>query len=102
MEGASPMGAAISRRRLLATAGVGRAGVLLSRHIAFGESAHSAAAMPAQKQASASRIRTGPAGMELTVVSVRPRMLRITVAAIDETIDTYYDDGSLVPRKYTE
>jgi alpha-glucosidase/alpha-D-xyloside xylohydrolase len=27
-------------------------------------------------------------------------MLRITVAAVDETVDTYYDDGSLIPRKY--
>jgi alpha-glucosidase/alpha-D-xyloside xylohydrolase len=39
--------------------------------------------------------------MELTIVSLRPRMLRITVAAVDETIDTYYDDGSLTPRKYS-
>jgi alpha-glucosidase (family GH31 glycosyl hydrolase) len=94
------MAAAISRRRLLATAGVSTAGVLLSRHIAFGELADSIAAEPGHEQASASRMRTGPAGMELTVVSVRPRMLRITVAAVDEVIDTYYDDGSLVPRKY--
>lgn len=95
------MGAAISRRRLLTAAGVGTAGVLLSRHIAFGENADSTATKPPDKQASASRIRTGPAGMELTVVAVRPRMLRITVAAIDETVDTYYDDGSLMPRQYS-
>jgi alpha-glucosidase/alpha-D-xyloside xylohydrolase len=91
---------AISRRRLLKTAGVGTAGVLLSQHIALGESVDSRAATPVTNQGSASRIRAASAGMELTVVSVRPRMLRITVAAVDETVDTYYDDGSLIPRKY--
>ena len=92
------MNAAFSRRRLLAAAGVSTAGALLSRHVAVGEPADSNADAPSHRQASASRIETGPAGMELTLVSVRPHMLRITVAAIGEAIDTYYDDGSLVPR----
>jgi alpha-glucosidase (family GH31 glycosyl hydrolase) len=96
------MGTAISRRRLLTAASAGTAGVLLSRHIMFAESADSSATRPTHEQASASPILTGPAGMELTIVSVRPHMLRITLAAIDETIDTYYDDGSLVPRKYPD
>ena len=95
------MGTAISRRRLLTTAGVSTAGILLSRYIAFGESADSIATEPAHEKASASQMRTGPAGLELTIVSVRPQMLRITVAAVDEIVDTYYDDGSLVPRTYT-
>jgi alpha-glucosidase (family GH31 glycosyl hydrolase) len=95
------MGVAISRRRLLTTAGVGTAGVLLSKHIAFSESVDSAAATPVSNETSASRIRSASPGMELTLVSVRPQILRITVAAVDETIDTYYDDGSLIPRKYS-
>jgi alpha-glucosidase/alpha-D-xyloside xylohydrolase len=89
----------ISRRRLLKTAGVGTAGVLLSHPIAFGESADSTGSNAVTSQASP-RIHAASAGMELTVVSVRPRMLRITVAAVDETVDTYYEDGSLMPRKY--
>ncbi len=93
------MRAEISRRRLLTAASVGTAGALLSRHVAIAQPADSDT-IPEHNQASASRVHTGPAGMDLTLVSVRPRMLRVTVAASGEKIDDYYDDGSLAPRTY--
>jgi alpha-glucosidase (family GH31 glycosyl hydrolase) len=90
----------ISRRQLLQAAGAGTAGILLSRRISAAElqAPHANAETPA-KSAMPS-IRTGPTGMQATIVAVTDRMLRITVAAVDESIDTYYDDGSLAPRKY--
>lgn len=94
------MCADLSRRQLLQVAGAGTAGVLLSRRIALAEP--SPATAPAQPSAgkSSPQIRTGAAGMQVTIVAVNPHMLRIMVAAVDETIDTYYDDGSLASRHY--
>ena len=90
----------ISRRKLLKTAGAGTAGMLLSGHTAFGETAEQQAAKPEPRTVSKSPVLSGDAGTELTLVAVTPRMLRITVAAVGETIDSYYDDGSLVSRTY--
>ena len=90
------MGTAISRRQLLSAAGVGSAGVLFSRNIAFGQLVDPIATESAQKRVSEPRMQTGPAGLELTVVAVSPRMLRVTVAAIRESVDLYYDDDSLM------
>src|ERR1700744_4497671 len=94
------IGGPFSRRKLLQTAGAGTAGILLSRNAAFAEAAESQAGTPERGAVSKSPIRTGAAGTDLTLVAVTPRMLRITVAAVEEDIDKYYDDGSLVSRKY--
>ncbi len=91
----------ISRRQLLSTAGLSAAGVFLSQHVALGEGAISDSETSPSEDVNASQIRTGPAGMNVTIFAVNSRTLRITVAAIDETVDTYYDDGSLVPRRYS-
>lgn len=88
----------ISRRQLLKFAGSSTAGILLSQRIAHGES--TAPEAVAGMAASAPHMPTAPAGMELTILPITSRMLRLTVAAIDENIDLYYDDGSLAPRKY--
>ncbi len=90
----------ISRRKLLKTAGAGTAGMLLSRQTAFAETIEPPATKPDHGAASKPPILSGDAGTELTLVAVTPRMLRITVAAVGETIDSYYDDGSLVSRTY--
>ncbi len=36
--------------------------------------------------------------MQVTITAVTPATLRISVAAIDEVLDAYYDDGSIAPR----
>ena len=90
----------ISRRKLLKTAGAGTAGMLLGGHAAFSESTEPQATKPESHAVSKSPMLTGDAGTELTLVAVTPRMLRITVAAVEEDIDNYYDDGSLVSRTY--
>src|SRR6185437_6502430 len=90
----------ISRRKLLKTAGAGTAGMLLSGHTSFAETPESQAAKTEPRAVSKSAALTGDAGKDLTLVAVTPRMLRITVAAVGENVDTYYDDGSLVSRTY--
>lgn len=76
----------ISRRRLLSTAGFSAAGVFLSQHVALGEGANSDSETSPSEGVVASQIRTGPAGMNVTIFAVSPRTLRITVASIDETV----------------
>ena len=90
----------ISRRKLLKTAGAGTAGILLSGHTAFADTSEQKAAASEHRATSKSPLLTGDAGKDLTLVAVSPRMLRITVAAVGENIDNYYDDGSLVSRTY--
>jgi alpha-glucosidase (family GH31 glycosyl hydrolase) len=94
------MCADLSRRQLLQAAGTGTAAALLSRSVALVAIPHSAGDDPTLMHASATQIRTATPGTQVTLVAVNPHMLRITVAAVDETIDTYYDDGSVVPRAY--
>src|SRR5215469_4879542 len=89
----------ISRRKLLKTAGAGTAGMLLSGHTSFAETPEQTATKPEPRSTSKAAILTGDAGTDLTLVAVSSRILRITVAAVDEDIDKYYDDGSLVSRK---
>jgi alpha-glucosidase/alpha-D-xyloside xylohydrolase len=90
----------ISRRNLLKTAGAGTAGLLISGHTGFAQTGEPEAAKPEHNAPSKPPMLTGDAGKDVTLVAVSPRMLRITVAAVGEDIDNYYDDGSLVPRKY--
>jgi alpha-glucosidase (family GH31 glycosyl hydrolase) len=90
----------LSRRDLLKTAGAGTAGMLLSGGVALGEAAPQVDRSTVRKRPQASAIQTGAAGKQITLTAVTPRILRITIAAVDENIDLYYDDGSLVERKY--
>src|SRR5580658_10185046 len=93
------IGYPISRRKLVKAAGAGTAGMLLSGQTVFAETAEPQAGTSERSAASKPPL-TGDAGTELTLVPVSSRMLRITVAAVDENIDNYYDDGSLVSRTY--
>jgi alpha-glucosidase/alpha-D-xyloside xylohydrolase len=92
----------ISRRKLLKTVGANTTALLISRRIALAESAATGAEPAPSKPATQPRIRTGDPGMQLTVVALNERMLRITIAAVDETLDKYYDDGSLMARRYPD
>lgn len=44
-----------------------------------------------------SDVPVGPAGMQLTIYRLNQHTLRLSVAAIDEDLDRYYDDGSTIP-----
>jgi alpha-glucosidase (family GH31 glycosyl hydrolase) len=94
------MCADLSRRQLLQVAGAGTAGALLALRAAVAETPRTGAEPPAPAQSSAAHIRSGTAGMQVTLVAVSAHMMRITIAAVDESIDTYYDDGSLAPRPF--
>ena len=76
----------ISRRGLLQGAGTASAGLLFARRFLLADTlphAHAA---------------TGPAGLELRITAATEHTLRLSVATIDETLDRYYDDGSVQPR----
>lgn len=90
----------ISRRKLIQAAGAGTAGMLLNARAGLADAKELPAESPEPKAASRSAISIGDPGTELTLVAVTSRILRITIAAVEETIDSYYDDGSLVARKY--
>lgn len=78
-----------SRRRLLAGTGAFALGVLFRSRFAY-----------ADTLTSAGNVSTGPVGMELTVTAVTPHTLRISIAAVDEELDRYYNDGSIAPRVF--
>lgn len=71
----------LSRRKLLGDAGAASLGLLFARRFALAQPA----GFPA----------TGPAGLDLKITSVTARTLRLSIAAVGESLDTYYDDGSL-------
>lgn len=77
------MSVSISRRRLLQIAGP-TAGLLFSHKFAFSELQPRGAHAP-----------TGPAGLQINISAVTPHMVRIGIAAVDEVLDRYYDDGSI-------
>ncbi|HZP06253.1 MAG TPA: TIM-barrel domain-containing protein [Terracidiphilus sp.] len=94
------MKSTLSRRKLLQTASASAAGLLISRRITPAEAAIAGAEAGLPKHAPQPNIRTGDAGLQLTVVAISQHLLRITLAAVDETIDKYFDDGSLTVRSY--
>lgn len=44
-----------------------------------------------------SKVPVGAAGMQLTIRAINQQVLRLSIAAIDEDLDHYYDDGSTMP-----
>jgi alpha-glucosidase (family GH31 glycosyl hydrolase) len=46
-----------------------------------------------------SSVPVGPAGMQLTIRSLNQYTLRLSIAAIDEDLDRFYDDGSTIPHR---
>jgi len=45
-------------------------------------------------------VAKGLVGMDVTVTAVTDSTLRISVAAADESLDRYYEDGSIAPRSF--
>jgi len=96
------MGHSISRRKLLKAAGANATALLIGRSVVPAEAATSAPETAPGKRPAQAKMPTGDAGMQLTVVAISDHILRITIAAIGETIDEYFDDGSLMTRKYPQ
>jgi len=78
----------VSRRKVLSRLGAVSTGLLLSQRFAWGE------------MLGAPAIAKGPVGMEVTIVAVTTHTLRISVTAVDEVLDRYYEDGSIAPRTF--
>lgn len=96
------MRSAISRRKLLKAVGASTTALLISRRIVPAEMAIAGAEPGPRQPARQPGMRAGDAGMQLTVVAVNEHLLRITLAAVDEPIDKYFDDGSLVAGRYPD
>ena len=84
-----------SRRSVLTKLGAAAASVLLKQRF----SAAQLLAPPITKPAGA-RAAKGSVGMDVTLTAVTDSTLRISVAAVDEELDRYYDDGSIAPRTF--
>jgi alpha-glucosidase/alpha-D-xyloside xylohydrolase len=82
-----------SRRAVVAGLGAISAGVLLNRRLAYAEMLAPGAVVPVEKAA---------VGMSVTITAVTDSTLRISVAAVDEVLDRYYDDGSIAPRVFAK
>src|SRR5579883_2337795 len=82
----------ISRRSAIQACGAVAAGVLFRTEFAAAKTKATA------EQAAA--IMEAPVGMELTITAATDATLRISIAAVDEVLDTYYDDGAIAPRRY--
>ena len=83
------MSAPVSRRKLLGGAGAASLGLLFKQRFAL--------AQPADGQPGGVP-PAGPVGMQIKITAVTTGTLRLSIAAVAEDLDTYYDDGSLAPR----
>ena len=79
----------LSRRKLLVGGSSISAGLLFARTFAFAKDASGTAT-------------TGPVGLEVRLTEMTPRVLRISVAAVHEILDTYYNDGAIAPRTFAD
>jgi len=77
-----------TRRSALAGLGAVSANVLFNSRIACAE------------MLAGPVITKGAVGMQVTITAVTNATLRISVAAIDEVLDRYYEDGSIAPRTF--
>ena len=91
----------VSRRSILSGIGAVSAEVLLRQRLACAEMM--APQVDASKRGSAGKtpVANGPVGMEVTITAATASTLRISVAAVDEELDRYYEDGSVAPRSFT-
>src|ERR1700742_2041293 len=79
-----------SRRSVVTGLGAMSAGVLLNRRFSYAE------------MLAPSAVPTGAVGMNVTITAVTDSTLRISIAAVDEVLDTYYEDGSIAPRTFAK
>ena len=79
----------------MSDAGAFTAGVLLHRQFAYAEML-----APLAEPAATGAVAKAPVGMDVTITAVTRSTLRISIAAVDEVLDRYYDDGSIAPRGF--
>jgi alpha-glucosidase (family GH31 glycosyl hydrolase) len=84
----------MSRRKMIARIGGASVGVLLSRRVAYAEMIGE----PGKPES----VPRGRPGMDVKIRAVTEHTLRISVVAVDEDLDRYYDDGSVVPRTFAK
>jgi hypothetical protein len=73
------------------------AGVLLNRRITYAEMV-----VPLAERGTMAAVATAPVGMDVTITDVTDSTLRIAIAAVDEVLDRYIDDGSVAPRSFAK
>ncbi len=70
---------------------------MLTRRLSYAEMLD-----PTTERAKTERIANGPVGMDVTITAVTDSTLRISIAAVDEFLDRYYEDGSVAPRNFAK
>lgn len=80
---------------MISRLGAVSAGVLLNHRFTYAEML-----VLAPERVGAVPIARGPVGMDVTVTAVTDSTLRISIAAADELLDRYYEDGSVAPRSF--
>lgn len=80
------MNETFTRRDLLANAGGAFLGVLFRERFLYSQARL--------------KMPKDPVGMELTITAVTSHTLRISIAAVGEVLDHYYNDGSTAPRTF--
>ena len=84
-----------SRRAVIGRLGAASAGVLLNSRFAYAEML-----APLAEPGSTVPVAKGPVGMDVTITAVTESTLRISISAVDELLDRYYEDGSVAPRSF--
>ena len=86
-----------SRRSVITGFGTVSAGILLDQRFLYAEML-----APLSGPGATPLVAKGPVGMDVTITAVTDSTLRISVAAVDEVLDRYYEDGSVAPRRFAK
>lgn len=84
-----------SRRAVISRFGAVSAGVLLNQRFTYAEML-----APLAQPVGMAPVAKGPVGMDVTITAVTDSTLRVSIAAVDESLDRYYEDGSVAPRSF--
>ena len=79
----------------MSSLGAVSAGVLLNRRFTYAEMV-----APLAEPVGMPSVATAAVGMNVTITAVTDSILRISIAAVDEVLDRYFDDGSVAPRSF--
>jgi len=91
-----------SRRAVMRGVGAVSTAVLLQRRFAYGEMVEAASEKGEREGVASAGVATGPVGMNVTITAVTGSILRISIAAVDEVLDRYYEDGSVATRAFAK
>jgi alpha-glucosidase/alpha-D-xyloside xylohydrolase len=84
-----------SRRAVMSGLSAVSAGVLLNQRFTYAEML-----APLAEPVGMVPLAKGPVGMDVTITAVTDSTLRISIAAVGELLDRYYEDGSVAPRSF--